>query len=176
MNSRPPVPSSSHARRPQIFCSSRGIRLIDLLRRGASAPGTGRREAETIVHMDPPRHGAVRALLSKVFTPRRVSALEPWMRSLFRERLAGLPPGEPIDLVAEIAAPIPAIAIARVLGVPEEGWREFRAAADALITTLRAPPCVMWVRAVLPARNRPVASMTTSGRSLPATSPTGSWW
>lgn len=121
------------SKRPEVYCSSRGIRLIDVLRRAEPEPGTHRDEAETIVHMDPPRHGEVRSLLNRVFTPRRVSALEPFMRTLFRERLVQLPTSEPIDLVAEIAAPIPAIAIARILGVPEDEWREFQAAADALI-------------------------------------------
>jgi len=122
------------SKRPRLFCSSRGIRLIDMLRR--AEPGGDANEAETIVHMDPPRHGEVRALLNEVFTPRRVAELEPWMRTLFRERLEQLSvrgAGEPIDLVAEIAAPVPAIAIARVLGVPEDEWRDFQASADALI-------------------------------------------
>lgn len=119
------------SKRPALFCSSRGIRLIDMLRRAEG--GHGGAEPETIVHMDPPRHGEVRGLLGKVFTPRMVSALEPWMRALIHERLAGLPSKEPIDLVAEVAAPLPAIAIARVLGVPERGWRDFQAAADDLI-------------------------------------------
>jgi cytochrome P450 len=121
------------SKRPQLYCSSQGIRLIDVLRRADAAPGADHEEAETIVHMDPPRHGEVRSLLNRVFTPRRVSELELWMRTLFRERLARLAANEPIDLVAEIAAPIPAIAIARILGVPEDEWRDFQASADALI-------------------------------------------
>jgi cytochrome P450 len=121
------------SKRPQLYCSSQGLRLIDVLRRADAAPGADHEEAETIVHMDPPRHGEVRSLLNRVFTPRRVSELELWMRTLFRERLARLAANEPIDLVAEIAAPIPAIAIARILGVPEDEWRDFQASADALI-------------------------------------------
>lgn len=121
------------SRQPGLFRSGGGIRLIDMLRRAAGETSALGEAFETIVHMDPPRHGRVRALLNKVFTPRRISALEPWMRETFRAQLAALAPDEPIDLVAEIAAPIPAIAIARVLGVPEAEWREFQASADALI-------------------------------------------
>ena len=119
------------SKRPKLFSSAHGIRLIDMLRRDANGGEGG--EHETIVHMDPPRHGQVRSLLNKVFTPRRVAELEPWMRGLIRERLHRLPATESIDLVAEIAAPIPAIAIARILGVPEDQWRDFQTSADALI-------------------------------------------
>jgi cytochrome P450 len=121
------------SKRPKRFCSSRGIRLVDMLRQARGEVGALGNQLGTIVHMDPPRHGEVRSLLNKVFTPRRVSELEPWMRSLIRERLDRLPASEPIDLVNEIAAPVPAIAIARILGVPEGGWRDFQASADALI-------------------------------------------
>ncbi len=121
------------SRRPDRYCSSRGIRLIDGLRRGESGVPELGKGLQTIVHMDPPRHGQVRALLSKVFTPRRVATLEPWMRALCRDLLSRLPTDQPVDLVAEIAAPVPAIAIARILGVPQEDWREFQASADALI-------------------------------------------
>lgn len=121
------------SKRPKRFCSSRGLRLIDVLRRAEAGDLGGEDGLETIVHMDPPRHGEVRSLVNKVFTPRRVAELEPWMRTLIRERLDRLPTQEPIDLVAEIAAPVPAIAIARILGVPEDEWRDFQASADALI-------------------------------------------
>ncbi len=121
------------SKRPKLFCSSRGIRLIDMVRRAENEASALGNDVETIVHMDPPRHGQVRSLLNKVFTPRRVAELEPWMRALFRDSLDRLPVDEPIDLVAEIAAPVPAIAIARILGVPEGEWRDFQASADALI-------------------------------------------
>jgi cytochrome P450 len=119
------------SKRPKLFCSTRGIRLIDILRNADAGGHEG--GIETLVHMDPPRHGDVRSLVNKVFTPRRVAELEPWMRTLIRERLDRLPTREPFDLVAEIAAPIPAIAIARILGVPEGEWRSFQESADALI-------------------------------------------
>ena len=121
------------SKRPNRFSSGRGIRLIDVVRRVRGETTALGDELETIVHMDPPRHGRVRSLVNKVFTPRRVAALEPWMRRIFRETLDRLPTSEPIDLVSEIAAPVPAVAIARVLGVPEAEWRDFQAAADALI-------------------------------------------
>jgi len=121
------------SKRPEIFCSSKGIRLVDMLRRSEESPNGGLPALETIVHTDPPRHGEIRGLLNKVFTPRRIAALEQWMRELCHESFDRLPTTEPVDLVAEIAAPVPAMAIARILGVPEEGWRDFQASADALI-------------------------------------------
>ncbi len=121
------------SKRPRLFRSGQGIRLIDMVRKARgeqSALGSG---FETIVHMDPPRHGRVRALLGQVFTPRRVAELESWMRVRICNALDRVSATAPIDLVSELAAPIPAVAIARVLGVPEDDWRSFQAAADALI-------------------------------------------
>ena len=82
----------------------------------------------------------MRNLVSEVFTPRRVAALEPWMRALCAEHFDALPTDAPIDLVSEIAAPIPAISIARILGVPRERWRHFQDCANAMIEVAAGDP------------------------------------
>ena len=72
-----------------------------------------------MISMDPPKHTRVRQLVSKVFTPRRISELEPTVRRITRERLAGLEPGDEIDLFERLASVMPMDVISALLGVPE---------------------------------------------------------
>jgi cytochrome P450 len=73
-----------------------------------------------MISMDPPQHTRVRALVSKAFTPKRVAEMEPIVRRLTQERLAGLEPGMQIDLFEQIASSMPMDVISTMLGVPRE--------------------------------------------------------
>ena len=73
-----------------------------------------------MISMDPPQHTRVRALVAKAFTPRRVAEIEPAVRELTRERLAGLEPGMQIDLFEQLASSMPMDVISTMLGVPAE--------------------------------------------------------
>lgn len=72
-----------------------------------------------MISMDPPKHTRVRQIVSKVFTPRRVSELEPTVREITRRRLEGLEPGDQIDLFERLASSMPMDVISAMLGVPE---------------------------------------------------------
>lgn len=72
-----------------------------------------------MIAMDPPTHTRLRQLISKVFTPRRVSELEPIVREITRTRLAGLEPGDQIDLFEQLASSMPMDVISTMMGVPE---------------------------------------------------------
>jgi len=82
-----------------------------------------------LVRLDPPEHTRIRRILAKEFAPRRVAAMRPIVQcaaDTLIERLAEAPP-EPdgaVDLVRELALPMPATVICRILGVPNED-REF---------------------------------------------------
>jgi cytochrome P450 len=91
----------------------------------SSAQGPTLEKVETppipiMISMDPPQHTRVRQLISKVFTPRRVSELEPIVRQITRDRLAGLEPGDQIDLFERLASSMPMDVISTMLGVPAE--------------------------------------------------------
>ena len=73
-----------------------------------------------MISMDPPNHTRLRQLFSKVFTPRRVAELEPTVRQITRDRLAGLEPGDQIDLFERLGSTMPMDVISTMLGVPEE--------------------------------------------------------
>jgi pimeloyl-[acyl-carrier protein] synthase len=71
-----------------------------------------------MLFMDPPAHTRLRGLCSQAFTPRRVDALREHIQDIANQLLdSALPRGE-MDVVADFAAPLPAIVTAELLGVP----------------------------------------------------------
>jgi cytochrome P450 len=87
--------------------------------------------------MDPPEHDRFRALVSRVFTPRAVAALEPMIRGAIRGFLDPLDDKSEFDAVADFAGPFPVEVIARMLGVPEGERQQIRHWIDA---SLRREP------------------------------------
>jgi len=80
----------------------------------------------SMLTMDPPDHTRVRGLVGKAFTPRRVAALRPRIEAIAAELLTeGIRDGR-IDVMADLAAPLPAIVIAELLGVPAADVPRFR--------------------------------------------------
>jgi cytochrome P450 len=83
-----------------------------------------------MIYMDPPRHTALRALVSRAFTPKRVAEVEPLTRRTARELVAAVDPAQGCELQHEFAAVVPSVVIARMIGVPDEligafrGWTE----------------------------------------------------
>jgi cytochrome P450 len=114
------------SRDPARFCSGRGVLANDPLRDGGSIEGS-------ILHLDPPRHAAYRSLLNREFTPRAVGRMEDRVRDRTRVLLDAIPRGEVVDVVDVLAAPLPVMVIADVLGIPESERSEFRRWSDATI-------------------------------------------
>ncbi|MGV9315872.1 cytochrome P450 [Streptomyces sp. NPDC003691] len=73
-----------------------------------------------ILDLEAPDHTRIRRLVTKAFTPRTVAALEPTVRRLAAELVAGLRKAGGGDLLADVAEPLPVAVIAEMLGVPEE--------------------------------------------------------
>lgn len=79
-----------------------------------------------IAQQDPPAHGRLRSLVSAAFTPRRVENLRPRIQSLVDEMLAPHLGTGRLDLIADLADPLPAIVIAELAGFPVEDRLRFR--------------------------------------------------
>jgi hypothetical protein len=69
----------------------------------------------------PPDHTRVRGLVSKAFTPRRVAELRPRIEEIVHELLEEAARGGELEVIGDFAAPLPAIVIAELLGVPAVG-------------------------------------------------------
>jgi pimeloyl-[acyl-carrier protein] synthase len=67
---------------------------------------------------DPPQHTRLRNLVSKAFTARAVEALRPRIESIVDELLGRVAPARRMDVIADLAFPLPAMVICEMLGVP----------------------------------------------------------
>jgi cytochrome P450 len=79
---------------------------------------------------DPPVHDSQRRLVSRAFTPRRVSALEPWIRELCGQLLDELTPRGSFDFLQDFAAQIPSRVISHLVGVDPADQEMIRLTID----------------------------------------------
>jgi cytochrome P450 len=103
------------------FSSAHGVDLSTLTKDPELIRSLG-----MIIMMDPPEHDRFRALVSRVFTPRAVTALEPMVREVIRSFLEPLAERDTFDAVADLSAPFPVEIISRMLGVPEGERQQIR--------------------------------------------------
>ncbi len=87
-----------------------------------------------IQQMDPPRHDALRDLLWRAFTPRRVAAMEPRIRELSRGLIDRFAARGECDLLHEFASQLPSLVIGELIGIPAERRESFLKWTEALIT------------------------------------------
>ncbi len=108
------------------FSSAHGIELFTLSMDPEEVKGF-----RSLIMMDPPEHDRFRALVSRVFTPKAVTALEPMIREVIRSFLDPVNDAPEFDAVADFAAPFPIEVIARMLGVPDGERQQIRHWLDA---------------------------------------------
>ncbi|WP_407662048.1 cytochrome P450 [Mycolicibacterium elephantis] len=87
---------------------------------------------KVIISMDPPEHQKMRRLVSNVFTPRAIAALEDMVRDKVYERIEALNP-KSFDVVADFSALFPNEVITTMLGVPKEDRDQIRRWLDLLL-------------------------------------------
>ena len=80
-----------------------------------------------MLFLDPPAHGRVRGLASKAFTPRRVEVLRGHIQDITRRLLDDVGDKGRMDVIADLAYPLPAIVTAEMLGVPTSDWKQLTA-------------------------------------------------
>jgi cytochrome P450 len=116
---------------PQVFSSAKwiGQSLGDL----NPAP-----EVPWMIETDPPDHTRLRKLVSKAFTPRMVSLLEPRVRAIAGQLLETLRKRE-FDFVHEFSGVLPVIVIAEMLGVESEHHAEFQRWSDNIVRGTSRP-------------------------------------
>ncbi|MEU0565457.1 cytochrome P450 [Nonomuraea sp. NPDC005983] len=85
-----------------------------------------------ITQIDPPEHGKLRKLVSSAFTRKVVADLEPRIAVVTHELLDAAQDRGRLELVTDLAYPLPVIVIAELLGVPSSDRALFKQWADAL--------------------------------------------
>jgi cytochrome P450 len=91
------------------------------------APASPRRNRDrpSFLSLDPPDHTRLRRLVSKAFTPRTVARLEPRIRAITGDLLSAAAVAGQLEVVSQLAYPLPVRIISELLGVPVEDHPRF---------------------------------------------------
>jgi cytochrome P450 len=90
----------------------------------------------SVISTDPPRHRQLRSLVTQAFTPKAVEALRPRIEEIVDELLDGVAARGRLDVVEDLAYPLPVIVIAEMLGIPSADRARFKRWSDDVV----APP------------------------------------
>jgi cytochrome P450 len=124
--------------RERQFSADRSeLAVMRMLRRGArDAPEMLGFIESDLLMLAGTRHARLRRLVSKAFTPRRVETLEPRIEALVAELLDRAAAQGEMDVVRDLAAPLPAAVIGELLGVPAHDQQRLRGWSDELVELL----------------------------------------
>jgi cytochrome P450 len=124
-------------RDPHFSTDRSAVPLMRLLGRlSRSQPELGALIERNLLTLDGDEHRRLRGLVSRAFTPRQVERLRGSLESTVDELLETVAENGEMEVVADLAHPLPVIAIAELLGVPHEDRDRFRGWAAQLVQLL----------------------------------------
>jgi cytochrome P450 len=115
------------------YISGRGA-ILELIKANIEMP------PGVLIFEDPPVHTLHRGLLSRVFTPKKMNALEPQIRELCARSLDPLVGAGGFDFIRDLGAQMPMRVIGMLLGIPEHDQEAIRARSDADLRTEPGKP------------------------------------
>jgi cytochrome P450 len=115
------------------FSSARGI-ILELIKANLDIP------PGLLIMEDPPIHDIHRKLLARMFTPRKIAALETQIRDFCAESLDPLIGTGRIDFVADLGAQMPMKVISMLLGIPDDDQEFIRDQTNAQMRTEAGKP------------------------------------
>ena len=107
----------------RTYSSARGT-VLELIKSGVEIP------RGSIIFEDPPDHDLYRGLLSRVFTPRKMAAIEPKIREFCARTLDPLVGSGGFDFIRDLGAQMPMRTIGMLLGIPEQDQEALRDRID----------------------------------------------
>jgi cytochrome P450 len=90
--------------------------------------------SSSILRMDPPRHRQLRQLVPQAFTPRMVAHMESRITEITSGLLDQVQALGEMDVIRDLAYPLPVTVIAELLGVPAERREDFKQWSDAFVS------------------------------------------
>lgn len=115
----------------ETFSSSRGVDLSTI--KNGFMNRLDMPVPKLIIMIDPPDHNRLRVLVSRVFTPRAIGAMEPMVRDIVTRFLDEADPKK-FDVVADWSTKFPVEIISTMLGVPEESRQNIKKWLDRSLT------------------------------------------
>jgi cytochrome P450 len=117
------------SRNPAVFCSGSGSNIADL-------PVEINEFFGSMINMDDPKHYRLRSIVSKGFTPKEISRVEEYVKTVATQLVDSLldrfPNGE-CDFVEEIAAPLPLRIICEMMGIPSDDEKQIFAWTNTIL-------------------------------------------
>ncbi len=107
----------------RTYPSRRGT-VLELVKSGMEIP------RGSIIFEDPPDHDRHRGLLSRVFTPRKMNAIEPKVREFCARSLDPLVGAGGFDFIGDLGAQMPMRTIGMLLGIPDQDQETIRDRID----------------------------------------------
>jgi cytochrome P450 len=117
----------------ETFSSARGA-IIELIKANIDIP------PGTVIFEDPPIHDVHRKLLARMFTPRKINALEPKIRQFCAQSLDPLVGAKRFDFITDFGAQMPMKVISSLLGIPEDDQEMIRDYGNAQLRTEAGKP------------------------------------
>src|ERR1700733_14449703 len=110
---------SSIAKDPRLSAKRAKQMLLSLpLSRQSEFTELARMLSLWLIFMDPPEHTRLRKLLNKGFAAAALEALRPQVQAIVEQMLSPLKQGSEVDLMHELANPVPVQIILEMLGIP----------------------------------------------------------
>ncbi len=127
----------------QTFSSSRSD-ILEIVQSDMEMP------SGVVLFEDPPVHTMHRGLMSRVFTPRRMEALEPQVREYCKRCLDPVVGADGFDVISEVASLVPMRVIGMLLGIPEEDQIAIRDVSDETLRTNPGEPMEVRKESIAP--------------------------
>jgi len=117
----------------ETYISGRGA-VLELIKSDIKMP------PGVLIFEDPPVHTVHRSLLARVFTPRRMNALEPKVREFCARSLDPLVGAKSFDFVRDLGAQMPMRVVGMLFGIPEQDQEAIRDETQANLRTEPGQP------------------------------------
>jgi cytochrome P450 len=127
---------------PETSHDPRNSEMFQMLLSGASDVGDEWQRRRSFLFMDPPDHTRLRGLVSKAFTARTIEKLRPRVSSVMNELIDRVEDQGKLELIEDVAYPLPVTIISEMLGVPTEDHEIFKDWSKELARSLDPEPSI----------------------------------
>jgi len=115
------------SKNPEVFCSGQGVMIEEV-------PDDLLEAAQSFLAMDPPRHAALRRLVSVAFTPRQVAKVDQQIQQMAVQVVDDLLTNPEGDFVEQVSKRLPMWTIYEMIGLPDEYREEAAHHADGMVS------------------------------------------